>query len=280
MSTRRAVARRALACLLLCGALPAGPAAAWGLAAHRWIALRAAELTRCRALVDGHEPEIATAALEPDTILKAELGATEEVRHFLDLDAYGAPPFAALPRDERAAVTRYGRGVVDRHGVLPWYGGRVARELTDAITRRDWRDARRAAGYLAHYAGDATMPLHATMNYDGQRTGQRGLHRRIEARLVDDYIASFGRDAARVRRGRPIEPQHAEAALFAALEGSYAEVAPVLAADRAARRGTRVDSALYFRRLDADLHALLAARLGAAAALTAALWDGACAAPR
>ena len=121
------------------------------------------------------------------------------------------------------------------------------------------------------------MPLHATANYDGQRTRQRGIHRRIEARLVDERLAAFARDALRVGRAQLIPPDRATAALFAALEASSAAAAPVFAADLRARRGTRVGSPLYFRRLDADLHTLLAARLGAAAALTAALWDGACA---
>jgi len=276
MSDRRRWRRCALGAVLACCVGAPAPAAAWGLDTHRWIALRAARLTRCSALVDGHESELAAAALEPDTVLKAELGPSEEVHHFLDLDAYGPPPFRALPRNEEAAVARYGRAVLNRNGVLPWYGGRLARALAEAIERGEWKVARRTAGHLAHYAGDATMPLHATANYDGQKTSQHGLHRRVEARLVDDNLASFVRDALRVDRGRPIAPERATAALFAALEGSYAEVAPLLAADRAARRGTRVDSALYYRRLDVYLHGPLATRIGAAAALTAALWDGAC----
>ena len=274
--SRGALARAVMLAVALTMAAPR-PAGAWGLAAHRWIALRAATLTRCRSLVAGHERELADAAVEPDTVLKSRLGATEEVRHFVNLDAYGAPPFAALPRDEDAAVRRYGRAALDRNGVLPWYGGRLAHELADESAHGDWRTARRTAGYLAHYAGDATMPLHATANYDGQRTRQRGIHRRVEARLVDERLAAFERDAIRVGRARPIPPDRGAAALFAALEASFAAVTPVFAADRAGRRGTRVGSPLYFRRLDADLHALLAARLGAAAALTAALWDGACA---
>jgi hypothetical protein len=261
----------------LLGVLPAPrPAAAWGLAAHRWIALRAAALTRCGALGAEHAAEIAARALEPDTVLKARLGAAEEARHFLNLDAYGAPPFAALPRDEAVAVRRYGRAALEREGVLPWYGGRLARRLAAEITRGDIAAARLTAGHLAHYAGDATMPLHATVNYDGTRTHQRGLHRRVEARLVDERLAAYTADAARVRVGQPIPPLRAETALFAALTASFDAVAAVLAADRAARRGARVGSPRYFRRLDADLHALLAARLGAAAVLTAALWDGAC----
>ncbi|HEY2385927.1 MAG TPA: hypothetical protein VGK30_03115 [Candidatus Binatia bacterium] len=275
MSDRRRC-HRALGAIVLCCLGVPRPAAAWGLEAHRWIAFRAAALTRCRMLVDGHEREIAGLALQPDTVLKPRDGVAEETHHFLDLDAYGTRPFGALPRDEATALRRFGRATIERNGVLPWHGARLARALAAAIARGDWSDARRTAGYLAHYAGDATMPLHATANYDGQRSGQRGLHQRIEARLVDQRLAGFARAASRMGRARPIPPDEASAALFGALAASYDAVGPVLAADRAARRATRVSSALYYRRLDADLHALLAARLGAAAALTAALWDGAC----
>ncbi len=277
LSTRRRRGALASAMVVLMSTTAAPrPAAAWGIVAHRWIALRAATLTRCRPLVAGHEAGIAEMAIEPDTVLKPQLGRPEEVRHFLDLDAYGAPPFSALPRDEEAALRRYGPEALARHGVLPWHASRVAHELADEIARGEWRRARRTAAYLAHYGGDATMPLHATENYDGERTRQRGIHRRIEAQLVDEHLAAFTRDALAVRSRQPIAPDRSAAALFAALEESFAGVAPLLAADRAARRGTRVGSALYYRRLDADLHPLLSARLGAAAALTAALWDGAC----
>jgi hypothetical protein len=122
------------------------------------------------------------------------------------------------------------------------------------------------------------MPLHATEDHDGRGTGQAGIHRRIEARLVDADLGEYTRRAARVLvRRRPIAAEGAVGALFAALEQSYGEIAPLLTADRAARRATRVGSRLYYRRLHAQMVDRLAAQIGAAAALTAALWEGACA---
>ena len=46
--------------------------------------------------------------------------------------------------------------------------------------------------------------------------------------------------------------------------------------NRDAARGTKPGSPLYYRRLHADLVDLVADQLGAAAVLTAALWEGAC----
>ncbi len=209
-------------------------------------------------------------------MLRARFGRDEEVRHFLDLDHYGAPPFRALPRAYDEAVARFGRRALEEQGVLPWHVERMAHRLADEIRRRDWQAARTTAGHLAHYAADATMPLHATENYDGQLSGQRGLHRRIEAKLVDADLPHFVARAALTRRRPPIPPERAAAAIFATLADSYRGVAPLLAADRNARQGTRVGSRPYYRRLERDLGELLATRLGDAAALTGALWAGAC----
>jgi hypothetical protein len=273
------MSRRALACLgaalLVCAPRTAG---AWGLASHRWIATRAAEIVRdtCPALGTAPRSALGDAAVEPDTVLKRRDGRREGVRHFLNLDHYGPPPFRALPRDRRAAEDRFGRRVVEREGILPWHGAAVARRLRDELARGDVRAAVVTAGHLAHYAGDATMPLHATENYDGERTGQRGIHRRVEARLVDGDLGEYTRRTWKVTRRRAIGPEGAEGALFAALEQAYTGLDAVLAADRAATRGTKVGSRLYYRRLHAELADLMAAQLGAAAVLTAALWEGAC----
>lgn len=279
----RRLPRAAIGALLVATLLAATPigAYAWGLASHRWVARRAAELSahRCPSLVVGFEAALADRALEPDTVLKARNGRAETVRHFLDLDDYGAPPFRALPREYERAVARYGRATVEERGVLPWHVARLATRLRGEIRRGALSRARVTAGYLAHYAADATMPLHATRNYDGQLTRQRGLHARIERKLVDQNLERYAARARRVYYRTPIVPEDAAARMFDALRRSYDLVAPLLAADRSARRGTRVGTTLYFRRLDVDLGDDLARRLGRAAALTAALWDGACVTP-
>ena len=68
--------------------------------------------------------------------------------------------------------------------------GRCNREfdrLVKAFRERDWAETRLAAAYLSHFVADATMPLHATRNYDGQLTGNNGIHRRIEVEMVARY---------------------------------------------------------------------------------------------
>lgn len=40
------------------------------------------------------------------------------------------------------------------------------------------------AAILCHYVADLNVPLHTTSNYDGQTTGQKGVHHRWETGLV------------------------------------------------------------------------------------------------
>ena len=128
-------------------------------------------------------------AIDPDTY--RTMGCVEEPpRHFLDMDAYGPSPFAALPHDYDAAVAKFGRDVVLKNGVLPWRTHEIADRLRDAFKQttpfaRD--DIKLFSAVITHYIGDAFQPFHAALNYDGQLTGQQGVHSRFEAELFERY---------------------------------------------------------------------------------------------
>jgi hypothetical protein len=44
---------------------------------------------------------------------------------------------------------------------------------------------------MGHYIGDANVPLHTTINYDGQLTGQRGLHALWESMIPELEITQY-----------------------------------------------------------------------------------------
>ena len=48
-------------------------------------------------------------------------------------------------------------------------------------------NVRYLAAVLSHYIEDAHQPFHAVLNYDGQLTGQHGIHARFEAFLFERY---------------------------------------------------------------------------------------------
>ncbi len=167
------------------------PADAWGFTAHKFIMDRAITLLppEIRPFFEQYRTTVVEHAIDPDTY--RTMGFVEEPpRHFLDMDAYGPPPFTALPHDYDAAVAKFGKDVVLKNGVLPWRTHEIADRLRDAFKQttpfaRD--DIKLFSAVITHYIGDAFQPFHAALNYDGQLTGQQGVHSRFEAELFERY---------------------------------------------------------------------------------------------
>ncbi len=157
----------------------------------RAIALLPAPL---RPLFEEYRATLVERVVDPDTWRTA--GFEEEGKHhFLNLDwtGYGEYPFDALPRDQTAAVDRFGRARIDMNGTLPWrveeFHGRLRRAF-DAYGRRGASgrfDLLFFSAVMSHYVADAHVPFHAVRNHDGQLTGQRGIHARFESSLFERY---------------------------------------------------------------------------------------------
>ena len=178
----------ALALLLLTPA----ESRAWGFEAHKFIADQVIALLPpgLRELFERQRSAFVEHAIDPD--LWRNVGADDEPpRHFLDLDAYGAPPFDALPRAYDEAVTKFGPEKVNQEGTLPWrvaeMHGRLRRTF-EQLARPDGPgyavdNVVFFASVMSHYIGDSYVPFHAVVNYDGQVTGQLGIHSRFESEL-------------------------------------------------------------------------------------------------
>jgi hypothetical protein len=161
----------------------------------------------------------------------------EPPRHFLDLDAYGAAPFDALPRSYDEAVAKFGPEKVNEEGTLPWrvaeIHGRLRRTF-EQLARPDGPGYSQDnvvffASVLSHYIGDAHVPFHAVVNYDGQVTGQFGIHSRFESELFSRLRPSL------VVAPKTIPPVTAvRDATFATLIEGAAQATRVLEADRQA----------------------------------------------
>ena len=229
--------------LVLCAA----PASlqAWGMDVHRFLTRRA---------IEGLPPEvrpffardldfISEHSVDPDLWrvvgLSGDRGA-EDPNHFLDIDGLDEPrPFTGVPRTWDAYVARYGSERANRMGRLPWRIEELYGRLVEAFRQvgsggRPYAgdNARYLVAVLAHYVEDAHQPFHAVLNYDGQLTGQRGIHSRFETTLVMRNRWRFDLAPVVVR---PI-PDIAEFA-FATLVESESLVERVLDADRRAAAG-------------------------------------------
>ena len=243
--------RRLITAIAVLG-LVASPARAdaWGFEAHKYILSRAIQLlpNEIRPFFEKFQVTIVEHAIDPD--LWRTAGWLEEPpRHFVDMDAYGSYPFKDLPRDYGQAVQRYGKDFVDKNGTLPWRTEEIYKKLVEAFAQKTpyaRENIKFFSSVLAHYVGDAHVPFHAALNYDGQLTGQWGIHARFEAELFERY-----RDKLSVGQGdRSVAGINGSAGarnlIFDSLLTSFPLVQQVLDADKAAVAGRDVYDDEYF----------------------------------
>jgi hypothetical protein len=157
---------------------------AWGFVAHRLVHLRAIVTLpfELRPFFEANAAYLAEHSIDPD-LWRAAGKPDEGPNHFLDLDAFGD-----IPRSEAEHLARHGREALER-GRLPWRVGEVYRELVEAYRAKDSPRVLERAAVLGHYVADAHVPFHATLNYDGQLTSQKGIHARWESTLVERFLA-------------------------------------------------------------------------------------------
>lgn len=219
--------------VLLAAVMLPRPATAWSFEAHKFITGRVIALLppAIRPFFEKYRVTVVEHSIDPDLWRSAGWEA-EPPRHYVDLDSYGAYPFADLPRDYDAAVQKYGKEFVDKNGLLPWRTDEIYKKLVEAFAQKTpySRDNIKFFGsVLAHYLADAHVPFHATTNHDGQLTGQWGLHSRFESDLFARY-----RSRLRVVPKPLVKVGNVRDFTFDTLVASFQYVQPVLDADKTA----------------------------------------------
>src|SRR5262245_18639951 len=105
-----------------CLALVPSPSSAWGVAAHRYIMAQAIGLLppELKPFFDAHRPELVLRVIDPD--LWRVVGWEEDQNHFVNFGVpeFGPYPFTGLPREQSAALEKFGQATIKRNGTLPW----------------------------------------------------------------------------------------------------------------------------------------------------------------
>jgi len=245
--------------------LPMPAAHAWGFSAHKFIVDRAITMLpqEIRPFYEKFRVTIVEHAIDPDTY-RTVGWAAETPRHFLNMDAWGPYPFAMIPHDYSEAVAKRGQDFVLKSGTLPWRADEMYRRLVDAFQKIDTApyardDIKLFSSVVGHYVGDSFQPLHANLNYDGQLTGQNGVHSRFETELFERY-------SGRLRiTPPPLTPvASVREFAFATLTDSYQSAEPILAADRSAIAGRNAYDDAYFDAFLSKTQPILEQRLGQA----------------
>ena len=173
---------------------------------------------------------------DPD--LRKEFDKNEGYRHYMDIDRYGSYPNFDVPHSYEEAVKKYGKETVLKNGIVPWNVGWMVDSLTAAMKAHDVPLVLHLSADLSHYVADMHVPLHATENYDGQMTGNIGVHARWESSIPERFGDSY--NFAGIDSAYYIKDPVAHA--FEILTHSYSLLDKIFRADSLVKVGIPLDS--------------------------------------
>ncbi|HOT36666.1 MAG TPA: hypothetical protein PLT86_08380 [Candidatus Latescibacteria bacterium] len=206
----------------------------WGYKAHQMITAAAIDILpadmqvvlapyRAALVAQSHAPDVWRH--DPD----------ERPRHYVDLELgdRSGYPFPNFPRDYATALRRLGPDSLKKMGALPWHVDAYFRRTVSSLA--DPNDSTLVfLSALGHYVADAYMPMHTTVNYDGQLSGNRGVHLRFEWWMIDQNATAIW-----MKPGLPARITDPLENTWQIVMASYTDVDTILRADTAVRQSFR-----------------------------------------
>jgi len=135
-----------------------------------------------------HIDFITQQAVNPDKRRYIVVG--EAPKHYMDIEYYTDSILSVCPTWSEASQV-YPEDSLQAHGILPWNLIRLSYRLTDAFKAKDVKLILKLSADMGHYIGDLHVPLHTTKNYNGQLTGQHGIHGLWESRLPELFASNY-----------------------------------------------------------------------------------------
>lgn len=215
--------------LMLSGSL--SPAFAWGRWGHKHIS-RAAVFALPAAMQKfyyNHIDFITEGAVVPDLRRALLNDKNEPPRHYIDVENFKMP-VSSLPKTTKEVFEKFDSSFLNRNGYLPWYIEDLTERLTYAFRERDKSQILFLSAELSHYVADAHMPLHTSTNFNGQLSGQKGIHSLWESALPESFGGSYN---FRTRSAKYIEDIPSKT--FQMIEQSHLLVDTILAKEKALR---------------------------------------------
>ena len=158
----------------------------WGWETHRYINEHAVDyLPAEMSFFQDHRSYLRQHAVDPDT------DPLPGYYHYMDIDYYPAFFSGTLPHNWNTMIATYGLSTVEDNGIVPWVVEWWTDSLSTLMASGQWNDAWQVAAELGHYVADSHQPLHLTMNYNGQLTGNNGIHSRYETSMINPHLSQL-----------------------------------------------------------------------------------------
>ena len=163
----------------------------WGFLVHRTVnQLAVYELPKdLRVFFHANMDYIVRHSVRAD--LRRNEDSTEDKKHFINFESFGDSAAWKMPFPWNDAVRIYTKDTLLKYGYVPYHIIATKERLTNAFKKLIKDSILFYAADLAHYIGDAHVPLHTTRNYDGQLTNQKGLHSLWESVIPEIELDQF-----------------------------------------------------------------------------------------
>lgn len=126
-----------------------------------------------------------------DADIRRRTDKTEAPKHFIDIDFYKEFLAGNMIENEDSLVAVYGMDTVMKIGVLPWATLKTYENLVAAFKEKNRDKALIFMADLGHYVADGHQPMHTVVNYNGQLTGQKGIHSRYESHMINLHVSEL-----------------------------------------------------------------------------------------
>lgn len=182
----------------------------------------------------------------PDPDYRKKDDSTEPSKHFIDIDYYKEFLKGKMILSLDSVKALYPDTVITKMGILPWAVEASYNNLIKAFKNKKKSDILLHMSDLAHYVADAFQPQHNCLNYNGQLTGQKGLHFRYEIDMLDSNITEA---KGKFESGKPAKIKEIKSLIFDAITRANTFVEIITTADKLAlaNNGTGQYDAEYRR---------------------------------
>ena len=214
----------------------------WGYLVHRTInQLAIYQLPKAmRPFFYANEDSLAVNAPRPD--MRRSSDSKESSRHFIDIEAFGDSAAWKMPKKWEDALRKFGKDSLLKYGYIPYHVITIKNKLTESFRAGNKDSILFYATDLGHYIGDAHVPLHTTINYDGQLTGQRGIHD-----LWETSVPELALDQYKLHnRHKAVYLSHPEEAIWQTIREAHSLLNQMLLLEREVSE-TFNDSTKYFQ---------------------------------
>jgi hypothetical protein len=163
----------------------------WGFYGHKMITRNAIYILPqdILAFYKTNITDIVEASIQPD--IRRYVYEDEAPRHYIDLELFGSYEDSILYINWNQAVEIFSEDSLNAKGILPWAIILTYFDLVDAFKNKDPQKIVSYSADLSHYISDAHVPLHTTYNYNGQFTGQVGIHRLWESLIPERHAEKY-----------------------------------------------------------------------------------------